>query len=66
MALIICGTVSYMGISLYEENKERKKKKLRELRIVNTGLTDYELQPIDKQDLNYEEAMAYFNSARNT
>ena len=35
-------------------------------KVINSTLTDYELQPIEKQDMNYDEAVLYFNTARNS
>lgn len=29
-----------------------------------TSLTDFELKPIEEQDMNYEDAVEYFNSHR--
>jgi hypothetical protein len=29
-----------------------------------TGLTDFELRPIEEQDINYDDAVSMFSSAR--
>ena len=63
MALIFSGTISFMGLQAFEEYRTAKNK---ESKINITGLTDFELQPIEKQDMNYEEALSYFNTARNS
>ncbi|CDW73743.1 UNKNOWN [Stylonychia lemnae] len=64
MGLVIVGVISYYFVSVCDEKK--KKQVLKKQKIINTTLTDYELQPIEKQDMNYDEAVLYFNTARNS
>lgn len=64
MGLILIGIIAYFILSVIEEKQKAKKNK--KPKITNTDLTDFELRPIEKQDMNYDEASIYFNSARNS
>ena len=63
IVLIFSGTISFIGIQAYDEYRAVKN---RDQKINITGLTDFELQPIEKQDMDYEDAVSYFKSARNS
>jgi hypothetical protein len=42
-----------------------QKRKAKDSKKINvTGLTDFELRPIEDQDINYDEAVNMFNSSR--
>lgn len=60
MGLIVAGVIIF---GIVEAIDERIKRKGRKPKIINTHLTDYELRPIEKQDLDYDDAIAYFNTA---
>lgn len=63
MGLVLVGIVTFYIITVRDEKKKKKAKKPK---VISTTLTDYELQPIEKQDMNYDEAVMYFNTARNS
>lgn len=60
MCLILSGFLLYFGIEFYLEKKREKEQK----RVGITNLTDFELKPIEQQDINYDEAVNMFNSSR--
>jgi len=64
MGLVTMGVVIYYVVDTIEEKFQAKKAK--KLKVLNTNLTDYELQPIEKQILNYDDAVAYFNTVKNS
>eukprot|EP00347_Sterkiella_histriomuscorum_P021819 403332654 len=63
LGLIVIGIVLYQIVIVIEGKKKLKKKPPK---VTATDLTDYELAPIEKQNLDYEEAVMYFNTARNS
>jgi hypothetical protein len=60
MVAIVCGVICFIIAGIYDEKRRLKNKK----RIGITNLTDFELKPIEQQDIGYEEAVSFFNSAR--
>lgn len=56
----MCGVLCFIITGIYDEKRRLKKEK----RIGVTNLTDFELKPIEQQDIGYEEAVSFFNSAR--
>ena len=60
MSLILIGFVIYFVIECILDRKKKKDEK----RVGITNLTDFELKPIEQQDINYDEAVNMFNSSR--
>lgn len=60
MVAIVCGVLCFIISGICEERKRIRSEK----RIGITNLTDFELKPIEQQDIGYEEAVSFFNSAR--
>jgi len=60
MVLILAGFILYFVIECILERKKKKEEK----RVGITNLTDFELKPIEQQDINYDEAVNMFNSSR--
>lgn len=60
MVVIVCGVLCFIISGICDERKRLRSEK----RIGTTNLTDFELKPIDQQDIGYEEAVSFFNSAR--
>lgn len=60
MILIVAGICGYLVMQYIE--KRRKGKKTSKVSI--TDLTDFELRPMEEQDINYNEAVNMFSSAR--
>ena len=63
MGLVSIGIITFYVVDLIDS--KYKSKEAKKLKVVNTHLTDYELQPIEKQILDYDDAKAYFNSMKN-
>jgi len=60
MALIVSGVLLYFAMDYCLQKRKAKDSK----KINVTGLTDFELRPIEDQDINYDEAVNMFNSSR--
>lgn len=60
MGLIIAGFIAYFVIEYFIQ----KRKVAQDKKVSVTHLSDFELRPIDQQDLAYEDAVSLFNSHR--
>jgi hypothetical protein len=60
MVFIVFGILCFIFSALWADHKKKKDGK----KIGITNLTDFELKPIDQQNMGYEDAVSFFNSAR--